>query len=418
MTELEKLAKLRLRMPKGLKKFIFEKTDFRSRNTIVPRFVETIEIWHGRLLLRTFAFVSETRLRDYEDMQIREVHRELEGYNKCLLRDVWCNMYGHRVEFDKVWQEKEFYIHNGAKWNFWSYRMYDKEQIIQMLNIPYCQYANPLNKSNLSFFDYICKYRAEPKIELLVKAGLSQYICGLRYLDLKQKSIEKIFKVDKKWVEQLKDMNISLLLLARKYKFVDKKIDLKYIQKLKDYKYIKKYLSFKLLEYVKNLKEITSLSEYDDYLRFAESLGMDMTKNKVLFPIDLKVKHDELMNKLEEVKSEIFNKSIMKQSEKYKKLIYENEKFCIFPTSSADELIEESKALDHCVRTYAERIANGETEIMFVREKDKKDKPLYTLELKQKRIIQFRAKNNSLPKEEAIDFVKEWSKKNKLQCNL
>lgn len=145
---------------------------------------------------------------------------------------------------------------------------------------------------------------------------------------------------------------------------------------------------------------------------------MDMTNNKVLFPINFKVKHDELMNKLEEVKSEIFNKSIMKQSEKYKKLIYENEKFCIFPTSSADELIEESKALDHCVRTYAERVANGETEIMFVREKDKKDKPLYTLELKQKRIIQFRAKNNTMPKEEAIDFVKEWSKKNKLQCNL
>ena len=57
--EIEILAKLKLKEPKGLRRFIYEKTDYQSNKTCkVSRYVATIEIWKGRLLERTFAFIS------------------------------------------------------------------------------------------------------------------------------------------------------------------------------------------------------------------------------------------------------------------------------------------------------------------------------------------------------------------------
>lgn len=420
MTELELLATAELRKPVGLEMFIYEHTDYQTRNTTkVPRFVETIEIWHDKLLRRTFGYIAISKNKSFVDMRIREVSRELEGYNKSLLRDVWSDMSGHRVEFHPAYQRDEFYIHKGRKWRFYCWCMYDKEEWIKKLNIPYCQYFSEKNRSLLSFFDYICLYKKEPKIELLVKAGYSQYLTGLRYLDLKQKSLEKIFKVDKKWLPHLKEMEVSQLLLARKYKCANTIKDLDMIVNLKLNKYILKHLNRKMLDYcISNYRKYGYLGLYDDYLRFAEELGMDMKDNKVLFPNNINKAHDRLSKEFEVVHSKEQDEKILQMAEKHKKYIFSGCGFIIFPASSTEELIEESKALDHCVRTYAERVAREETEIMFVRAETEPKIPLYTLELKDKKVVQFRAKNNKKPEAEAISFVKEWSKKHKLQCNL
>lgn len=414
MKELKELAKLKLEVPKGIKKYIWEYTDFQTRNTILPRYVETIEIWHGKLLLRTFGFVSKTRNRLYKDIQIKEVHRELEGYKNCLLKDVYCDLSGHRVIFDRNWNE--FHIHEGKKWRFYSYQMYDKEKIIRLLKIPYCQYLNPLNKSCLTFFDYICKYREEPKIELLVKADLSQFINGLRYLDLKEKSIDKIFKINKKWIPYLNQMDMNEVLIARRYDYITN-LDLdtiRKIKKIKKYKFINKYLDKNVVNYLKNV----DLHIYNDYLRFAEQIGMNMKSKKNLCPNDLLKAHDKCESKIQIIKDPMINEKIGSNANKYKSLIYEHGGFVIYPVNSVEELIKESRVLNHCVRTYATDIADGKSHILLVRDRNHKEVPLYTLELKKKKIIQFRGNHNKVPSSEAVQFIKKWSKLKRLELSL
>ena len=173
LEEAKELAKADLPEPALLRHFIYSKTDYTTRRTMkISRFVSTIEMWNGKLIQRVFGFVASTTQRRMWDMEVREVARYLEGFNHCLLRDVWHDMFKHCVEYDRKYQKDEFWICDGKPWNFYGYIMYDESKMIEQLNIPYCQYHSENNQSYLSFFQYICLYRKEPKIELLVKAGL------------------------------------------------------------------------------------------------------------------------------------------------------------------------------------------------------------------------------------------------------
>ena len=156
LEEAKELAKADLPEPEQLRNFIYALTDYRTRRTMkISRFVSTIELWNGKLIQRVFGFRSSTTQRRMWDMEVREVCRYLEGFNHCLLRDVWHSMYGHNVEYDRAYQLDEFWIHDGKPWNFFGYIMYDESKMIEQLNIPYCQYHNENNKSYLGFFHYI-----------------------------------------------------------------------------------------------------------------------------------------------------------------------------------------------------------------------------------------------------------------------
>ena len=144
------------------------------------------------------------------------------------------------------------------------------------------------------------------------------------------------------------------------------------------------------------------------YLKFVEKLGMPLQDKKVLYPNDLKQQHDLLMKKIKIVKSKILNDGISKNAEKLEKYQYKNDHFVIMPAKSYDDLAKESAELNHCVRTYADRIAKGETGIMLIRMTNQIDKPFVTLELKGKRIVQVRGKNNHTPPDDVNKFIKKW----------
>ena len=82
-------------------------------------------------------------------------------------------------------------------------------------------------------------------------------------------------------------------------------------------------------------------------------------------------------------------------NEKWKKLNYADEKFCIsLPASSAD-LNLESKELGHCVHTYSSYIRNEHCVILFLRKANEPDKPFFTMEFDcHDRLVQVRGKSN------------------------
>lgn len=293
--------------------------------------------------------------------------------------------------------------------------MYSIEDWIKLLNIPYCQYQSELNQSGLDFFDYVCAYRKEPKIEYLVKADLSQFIPSLRVLDLSQKSLDKIFKVERKFVPLLPKMDYTHLMLCRNYPWANEEELLK-IRKLK-FKHIRKYMCPRVLSYAAQIDD-WNINLYEDYLKFAETIGADMKSFKVLTPTNLIEAHDAAYKSMRATEDARFEQGIFENYEKHVELSYSNGKYLIRPVKTNAELKKESEVLNHCVRTYATDVSKGHTEIMFVRLNDNPDVPLYTLELKKKVIKQFRADHNAVPPDDAFSFVREWADKFKLDKEL
>lgn len=410
---LERLQTRKLTWPKGIEEFIFSKMDLWLAKEACSRtyFVETLEMYYGKLLKRIFGFQLFKNPNHSVELKIQEVARYIEGERKFLVGNLYCGMFGKRVDFD---YPLKFWI-SDSKLNFYPLRMYSVEDWIKLLNIPYCQYQSELNQSRLDFFEYVCAYRKEPKIEYLVKADLSQFISSLRVLDLSQKSLDKIFKVDRKFVPLLPKMDYTHLMLCRKFPWADEQ-GLLEIRRA-NHKYIRKYMCPRVLEYCGRL-ESRNLIIYDDYLRFAETISADMKSYRVLTPSNLLEAHDAAYKAMRDSQDARFEKGILENYEKHVELCYSNGKYLIRPVKSNDELKKESETLNHCVRTYADEVSKGHTEIMFVRLSDKPDVPLYTLELKHKVIRQFRANHNAVPPDDAFCFVREWADKFKINKEL
>ena len=82
------------------------------------------------------------------------------------------------------------------------------------------------------------------------------------------------------------------------------------------------------------------------------------------------------------------------------------------------EIVEEGRALEHCVASYAERHAKGVLHIVFLRKLSEPLKPYYTIEVSTDgRIVQCRGfannvvRNGGTPKpQEIIDFEKDYQK--------
>lgn len=407
---LYKLAISKLRLPSGLKRYVHKNSKALKKSQ--KSYVNSLELWHKRLLLRTFAFNNEEC--------ITEVCRRLEGCSKVLLNDIENRpMSGRYVWFtDTIWdtdwyKRKGIYTGSSAYWKFEEYDdLFVKEEWIQRLDIPYCCYFHELNHSYLSFFDYICIYRKYPKIELLIKAGWSNLVRYARWFNWKEKTFEKIFGISDKWKPYMQDLDLNDIRFIKKHPTLSvAEIRVLRYCEYKKFKKISNYMCPKMMRYLSKLAEnnqIFQIDIYDDYLRFAERLGYNMQFSKILYPIDIVKSHDILMNRFKIIESQKLKKGIQKQAKKLAKYKFSTEKFCIFPATKPNEFIEESKALNHCVRTYAERVAKGETGIMFIREKDKPTQPLYTLELKGKKVIQVRGYKNENCTPEVADFVKQW----------
>ena len=410
---LEKLRTKKLAWPKGIEMFIFSKMDSRLAKESFSRayFVETLEIYQEKLLKRVFGFQLFKNPNHSVELKIQEVARYLEGEKKFLIGNVYSGIFGKRVDFDC---QLKFWIWDN-KWNFYPLQMYSIEDWINRLDIPYCQYQSELNQSGLDFFEYVCAYRKEPKIEYLVKADLSQFIPNLRVLDLSQKSLDKIFKVDRKFVPLLTKMDYTHLMLCRRFPWANED-ELLEIRRANS-KYIRKYMCPRVLAYVSKIAG-WNLTLYEDYLRFSEAIGADMKSYRVLTPSNLVGAHDAAYKAMRDFEDAKFEKGILENYEKHVELSYSDGKYLIRPAKSNVELKKESETLNHCVRTYANEVSKGHTEIMFVRLNDNPDVPLYTLELKRKVIKQFRADHNAVPPDDAFSFVREWADKFKLDKEL
>lgn len=144
--------------------------------------------------------------------------------------------------------------------------------------------------------------------------------------------------------------------------------------------------------------------DYFDYIGWIRELGYDMNNEFNLFPKPFWRTHDEKAEEYRRYSSSrakeeaaMFNEMMKKAREEAGEADPSKLRSCglfIRPPYELDELKREGEVLHHCVATYAEKVARGETMIFFVRKTEEPEKPYFTLEWKDGRMIQCRGMRN------------------------
>lgn len=426
--------------PAGLRRFIYNNTDYKTMTLKARRFVSTLEMFNKKPLLRIFAYAPIDKHKKKSDIIIKEVARYYNHHQ--YLGQIGSNMFGKVIfwEYEDYFTEYDKHI-----WLFYDiYKNWNADEFLKKHNLKYTgwnEYVENQKKNNsyvMRFDQYLTYYLQYPKIELLAKSGLGKWIPYIKHLDINKKQLHEIFKVSKGYEYLLFEncFGYKELLKCRRIKGYDME-RLNYEISKEDWYKEYRYLNFKIKEKLirktfksdmvyKYLKDkAINVSDYLDYLNDLYTIGAITDKN-MLCPVHFNSIHRKTHLEAVEIKEariqeerikELakYEKGFKKAYKKYSKYFYEDSSLMIRPVKEALELYHESNILEHCVRTYDKMVADGETEIMFIRKLKKEDEPYYTLEIKGKKVIQVRGLNNRDPSKKVKDFVTCWANKYQLK---
>lgn len=180
------------------------------------------------------------------------------------------------------------------------------------------------------------------------------------------------------------------------------------------------YTTLHKLERYLSEQKIKYPVDYFDYAKWLEEMGYDMRNEFNLYPKDFKKAHDDKSKEYQKFqdkkhKEEIkqFNRLLKKMREEVTDDNPVNIKirglFIRLPRN-LDELKKEGENLHHCVGTYKEKVARGETLIYFIRKESEPDKSFFTLEWKGS-VVQCRGSHNCSMTPEVKAFVEIFEKK-------
>ena len=114
----------------------------------------------------------------------------------------------------------------------------------------------------------------------------------------------------------------------------------------------------------------------------------------MLFPESFQITHARLSAKVEAVEDAEKAEKIRKVASDFG-MELETDSLVLKIAHSQSDLNIESSALGHCVRTYGDRVAAGNTVIYFIRKANAPNEPYFTLEIRPDgRFVQCRGKYN------------------------
>lgn len=162
---------------------------------------------------------------------------------------------------------------------------------------------------------------------------------------------------------------------------------------------------------------------YSDYISMVSR--MDDFKNfKIGYTCESEIRemHDAA-NAIYSLKREEYrSKEFKRQLVKVEKLEYENkdDEFCVVIPTEPGDLAKEGLELRHCVKSYIEKVANGSTNIVFIRKKSDKTKPFFTVEVSNDKVIEqvHGFGNRNVDTEpNLLEFVTRWARNKRLNIS-
>ncbi|MBO0962363.1 PcfJ domain-containing protein [Neobacillus sp. MM2021_6] len=297
----------------------------------------------------------------------------------------------------------------------------------------YSTWESYLTGDMVEFFDLYSKY---PCIEYLTKMGMRLLVEAKLYgrktygaVNWNGKTIQKVLRLSKQDLKELQQSDVQISSLILKLFQISKKdkskmplkeiceIDIQYGHYFEELKNILKYTKLskadayiekqykreaKVRKYCSSREIITT---WRDYIADCVRLEMDLSQENVLFPSDLHRAHQNTIKQVKIKADVLLTKKIEVRVKVLEKYCFEHSGLMIRPAADSKELIEEGKALQHCVGTYADRYANGKTNLFIIRKVNEPDKPFYTMEIKGNSIVQTRGRKNCSPTKEVKAFI-------------
>ena len=156
----------------------------------------------------------------------------------------------------------------------------------------------------------------------------------------------------------------------------------------------------------------TLVITYVDYLHMCRRQAYDMKDKSVLFPKNCAAAHDREAERIQKINDAQKNKAFgMAYAGFARKAVLSNQELQIVCPKRANDLVDEGKALHHCVGSYIDKVAEGRCLIVFVRRVEEPKKPYVTVEVRDGKIAQIHGDHNSKPTEEVQKFIDLWSRK-------
>ena len=163
---------------------------------------------------------------------------------------------------------------------------------------------------------------------------------------------------------------------------------------------------------------------YNDYLDMAEERGMDVTDEIVSRNARMREFHDKYTEEKNREKNEKRDREVEKKFPQIRKdykrnaehFAFETKKYVIVVPKKASDITKEGRRQHHCVGAsdqYMAKMASRQTFILFLRKKDDKEVPYYTLEVEWDGKIRqwYGAYDRQPDKEEIQSILNQWTKK-------
>lgn len=363
----------------------------------------------------------------------------------------WC---GERIRITynpdfSIRNEFEHWRYKQTDWIRWCYKVrgwtgygnvFEHRAVIYNRNLKMILKGSPMQYSGLELFvkhghecekiwlsEYLDTYKYKKGIEQLLKCGFYRVVRGVvkdnctNYIDFTQKAARKILGLNKEYYRLIagKDPSYREYEVAWEAQEAGVRLSWEQIRFFATTHrnfaiYIRHTTPHKMERYIReNLKEGTNLiTEYHDYLQMAAGLRYDLDDPWILFPRNMQERHQELV---EEKREQDLKIKAMKDKEKdvlFRKLRkrdqwmeMETDRFILRLPKEINEIRQEGNIMHHCVAMYIDRVAKGETTILFLREKEDPEQPFYTMEVREGKVIQCRAKYNAEMTDEVKEFV-------------
>lgn len=157
------------------------------------------------------------------------------------------------------------------------------------------------------------------------------------------------------------------------------------------------------------------IADYTDYISECVLLGANVNDTAVKMPRSLKKAHDWATTERKVQEKQAYEELVAAVYESLHTLTeWSDGVFQIIMPHSAREIVEEGVRQNHCVGRYVERVATGESVILFLRRVEDPEKNFYTMEIKKDmrrcHIVQVRGERNVPATEEVDAFCKKYTR--------
>lgn len=146
---------------------------------------------------------------------------------------------------------------------------------------------------------------------------------------------------------------------------------------------------------------------YRDYIRMLENAGTPVDETSI-FPKDFDKAHNDAVDKFNAVKHEKDNGVYALRLTSLLRLAKTYSGFMVVVPQNLQEILREGRELHHCVGSYVDKVAKGQTTILFVRKANAPDKPYFTMEYRDNKVVQLRGNRNQEAPEDVKQFVEYW----------